>query len=218
VSLRFLADENIDQDLVLGLKRRICEIDIVRVQDVGLRTLDDPTILQWAAEEGRLLISRDIKTIPTFAYERVAAGLAMPGVLVRPPAVSMAVAIRDLSVIAGATQGHEWPTASSISRSAEKVGGKGRFGFEDFIDPASRRPSTFVACFDGVDLRRQVDAVVEYSRPPSPRTRIDTVTTGPFPAISPAHSADPRRRAGIATANSTPPGRSNRDQCGEVAR
>ena len=108
MSLRFLADENIDQDLVLGLKRRICEIDIVRVLDVGLRTLDDPTILQWAAEEGRLLISRDIKTIPTFAYERVAAGLAMPGVLVLPPAVSMAVAIRDLSVIAGATQAHEW--------------------------------------------------------------------------------------------------------------
>jgi len=38
VSPQFLADENIDQDLVLGLKRRICEIDIVRVQDVGLRT------------------------------------------------------------------------------------------------------------------------------------------------------------------------------------
>lgn len=105
---RFLADENIDPDLVLGLKRRIGGIDIVRVQDVGLRGSDDPTVLRWAADEGRVLISRDIKTIPTFAHERVAAGLAMPGVLVLPPAVSMAVAIDDLSMIAGATDAEEW--------------------------------------------------------------------------------------------------------------
>jgi len=82
VTPRFLADENIDQDLILGLKRRIDGIDIVRVQDVGLRTLDDPTVLQWAADEGRALISRDIKTIPNFAHERVATGLVTPGVLV----------------------------------------------------------------------------------------------------------------------------------------
>jgi hypothetical protein len=42
VSPRFLADENIDADLVLGLQRRVEGIDIVRVQDVGLRTMDDP--------------------------------------------------------------------------------------------------------------------------------------------------------------------------------
>ena len=108
MSPRFLADENIDQDLTLGLKRRIDGIDIVRVQDVGLRTLDDPTVLQWAADEGRALISRDIKTIPNFAHERVATGLVMPGVLVIAPGVSMAVAIGDLTVIAGATDADEW--------------------------------------------------------------------------------------------------------------
>jgi len=108
VNPRFLADENIYQDLVVGLTRRLSALDIVRVQDVGLRTLDDPTILQWAAEEGRVLISRDIKTIPNFAHERVATGLVMPGVLVLAPGVSMAVAISDLSVIAGATEADEW--------------------------------------------------------------------------------------------------------------
>lgn len=72
---RFLADENVDSDLVLGLKRRMDGIDIVRVQEVGLRTLDDPTVLRWEADAGRILISRDIKTIPTFAHERVIAGL-----------------------------------------------------------------------------------------------------------------------------------------------
>ena len=48
-------------------------------------------------------MNRDIKTIPAFAHDRVAAGLAMPGVFVLPPTVSMAVAIDDMSIIAGVT-------------------------------------------------------------------------------------------------------------------
>lgn len=108
MSPRFLADENIDPDLVLGLQRRVDGIDIVRVQEVGLRTLDDPTILQWAADEGRVLITRDIKTIPGFAGERLDAGLPMPGVLVLPPTVPMSAAIDDVSLIAAVTDAEEW--------------------------------------------------------------------------------------------------------------
>ena len=52
MSPRFLADENIDSDLILGLRRTVDDIDVVRVQDVGLRTVGDPEILQWAAGEG----------------------------------------------------------------------------------------------------------------------------------------------------------------------
>ena len=42
---RFLADENVELDLVLGLQRRVEGVDIVRVRDVGLRTREDPAIL-----------------------------------------------------------------------------------------------------------------------------------------------------------------------------
>lgn len=105
---RFLADENVDSDLVLGLKRRTKGIDLVRVQDVGLRTLDDSTVLRWAANEGRILVSRDIKTIPTFAHERVIARQVMPGVFILPSTVSMATAIDDLSLIAAVTEADEW--------------------------------------------------------------------------------------------------------------
>src|SRR5665811_2455340 len=55
-----IRDRNIDPDLVLGLQRRVDGIDIVRVQEVGLRTVDDPTILQWAAVIGRPLEDRGI--------------------------------------------------------------------------------------------------------------------------------------------------------------
>jgi len=52
VRLRFVSDENFDRDIVRGLLRRSPDLDIVRVQEVGLRTASDPVILEWAAQDG----------------------------------------------------------------------------------------------------------------------------------------------------------------------
>jgi len=49
--LRLAADENFNNDIVRGLLRRKPDLDIVRVQDVGLSGADDPTILEWAAQK-----------------------------------------------------------------------------------------------------------------------------------------------------------------------
>ena len=79
--IKFLADENFDNTIVRGLFRRSPEIDIVRVQDVGLLGKDDPTVLEWAAQEGRILLTHDVSTITRYAYERVKQGQKMPGVI-----------------------------------------------------------------------------------------------------------------------------------------
>lgn len=78
------------------------------VQEAGLRTFDDPTILEWAAEEGRTLITRDLSTIPTFAHQRVAAGKAMPGAFALRKSATMAPVIEELAMIAGASDADEW--------------------------------------------------------------------------------------------------------------
>lgn len=49
---RFAADENLDNDIIRGVLRVEPTVDIVRLQDVGLRGADDPTVLEWAAGEG----------------------------------------------------------------------------------------------------------------------------------------------------------------------
>lgn len=67
--LRFAADENFNNDIVRGLLRRKPNLDIVRVQDVGLAGADDPTILEWAAREGRILITQDVSTITAAGNE-----------------------------------------------------------------------------------------------------------------------------------------------------
>ena len=53
--LRLCADENFNNDILRGLLRRKADLDIVRVQDVGLSGADDPTVLDWTAKEGRRL-------------------------------------------------------------------------------------------------------------------------------------------------------------------
>jgi predicted nuclease of predicted toxin-antitoxin system len=66
--LKFLADENFDNTIVRGLFRRHPKLDIVRVQDVGLSGKDDPTVLEWAAQEGRILLTHD--NVPKIATSK----------------------------------------------------------------------------------------------------------------------------------------------------
>ncbi|MGL5825408.1 MAG: DUF5615 family PIN-like protein [Nocardioides sp.] len=108
MTVRFVADEHIARALITGLRRESDDIDIVRVQDVGLRTMDDPTILQWAADRGRVLVTHDIRTMPEFANQRVSSGLPMAGVIIVPTTMPMGAVIEELAVILGATDADEW--------------------------------------------------------------------------------------------------------------
>lgn len=87
---------------------RVKDIDIVRVQDVGLRTVDDSDILQLAADQGSVLISHDLKTMAGLAGERLVAGLLMPGVILLRLTLSIARAIDELAAIAGASNAEDW--------------------------------------------------------------------------------------------------------------
>lgn len=49
--LRFLADENFNNQIVRGVLCQNPNVDVVRVQDVGLSEADAPTVLEWAAQK-----------------------------------------------------------------------------------------------------------------------------------------------------------------------
>jgi predicted nuclease of predicted toxin-antitoxin system len=58
--VKWLADENFDNAIVRGLLRRATGFDIIRVQDVPqIRGKDDSTVLGWAAQNGRVLLTHD---------------------------------------------------------------------------------------------------------------------------------------------------------------
>jgi hypothetical protein len=97
--LRLLADENLDGNIARGVMRRVRGVDMVRVQDVGLSGADDPTFLAWAAGHGRVLITHDVETVTRFAFERVGAGLPMPGVIEVISRAPVGKAVEDLALI-----------------------------------------------------------------------------------------------------------------------
>ncbi len=106
--MRLLADENFHRANTRGLLRQIPDLDLVRVQDVGLRTADDPTVLAWAATEGRLVLTHNAETLIADAYARVRAGLPMPGVIEVSQESPIGDVIADLHLLIVGSQPDEW--------------------------------------------------------------------------------------------------------------
>jgi predicted homoserine dehydrogenase-like protein len=106
--LRLAADENFNSDIVRGLVRRKPDLDIVRVQDAGLSGADDAAVLEWAADEGRVLVTDDAATITRHAYDRVRAVRPMPGVFEVGTSVPIGRAIDDLILIVECSLEGEW--------------------------------------------------------------------------------------------------------------
>jgi Domain of unknown function (DUF5615) len=94
--LRLVSDENFDGTILRGLFRRRADLDVVRVQDVGLNATPDPDVLAWAAVEGRILLTHDRDTMPFCAYERVRSGQVMPGVFLVSDQMPLGQAIDEI--------------------------------------------------------------------------------------------------------------------------
>ncbi len=97
--MRFAADENFNNIIVRGLRLRLPQVDIVRVQDTELYTKPDPLVLGWAAQQNRILLSHDLDTIPGFVWARVSAALPMPGVILVDQDVPVGTAIEFLEIV-----------------------------------------------------------------------------------------------------------------------
>lgn len=106
--LRFLSDEDFNNHIVRGLLRRLPLLDIVRVQDVGLRGRRDSQVLAWAADDGRILLTHDADTMIEFAKNRVAANMPMPGIVEISQDVRIGEAIDELIIFASCSLDGEW--------------------------------------------------------------------------------------------------------------
>lgn len=106
--LKLAADENFNGDFVRGLTRGCPEVDIVRVQDVGLAGVDDPSLLSWCADHGRILLTHDVRTMIGFAYQRVASREAIPGIVVAGQTLPIRQAIEHLLLFAECSDEGEW--------------------------------------------------------------------------------------------------------------
>jgi hypothetical protein len=106
--MRLLADENFDGRILRGLQKQYPDIDIIRVQDTEIYKADDPTVLEWAAKEQRIVLTHDVSTMIGYAYDRVKANLPMLGLIEVRKGVSIGQILEDLSVLIGAGNSNDF--------------------------------------------------------------------------------------------------------------
>ncbi len=97
--MRLLFDENFNQRILRGLKLELPNLDYLLVQNVGLKGKSDPEVLDWSSENGCVLVTHDLKTIPKFGYERTTKKLNFTGVIAVPSDFPIGQAIDELAII-----------------------------------------------------------------------------------------------------------------------
>jgi hypothetical protein len=106
--LRFLSDEDFDGDILDGIVRRMPDLDIVRVQDVGLAGQEDPVILAWAGQNDRIFFTHDRRTMTAHANSHLKAGLRVAGVCIVRQLLPIGQAIDELLLIVQCSRREGW--------------------------------------------------------------------------------------------------------------
>jgi hypothetical protein len=100
MKIRFQADADLNEDIVLGLTRLEPEVDFQTATEAGLRGLVDPDVLSHAAQAGRILVTHDRRTMPTH-FAAFILNNTSPGVFIIGQNLSVRAAIDELSLIWG---------------------------------------------------------------------------------------------------------------------
>lgn len=105
---RFLADHDLNEHIVAGVLRREPTIELTRVRDVGMAERSDEEILQYAENEGLLVVSHDVNTMPAAAFARLAAGHSFPGLFMVQQTLPIGSIVESLVLIWAASELEEW--------------------------------------------------------------------------------------------------------------
>ena len=106
--MRFLADENFNNEIIRGLERRVPDVDITRVQDTELAGEPDTLVLEWAARYDYIVLTHDVNTMRGYFYERINADLPVPGLFLVHGTKPVGEVIDALELIVFASEENEW--------------------------------------------------------------------------------------------------------------
>lgn len=107
MKVRFQADADLNQVILLAVIRREPTIDFQTAVAAGLEGLNDRQALALAAREGRVLVTHDHRTMPRHFADFIATA-SSPGVLILPQHIPISVAVEELLLIWNATDSEEW--------------------------------------------------------------------------------------------------------------
>ena len=107
MKIRFQADADLDQRIVLAAIRQEPSLDFQTAPGAGLAGLSDQQVLASAARAGRLLVTHDLRTMPTHFAAFIQAS-ASPGVLLAPQHLLISEVVEALLLIWLTSEPEEW--------------------------------------------------------------------------------------------------------------
>lgn len=105
--VRFQADADLKQAIVTGAIRQCPELDFQSANQAGLEGIKDPEVLALAAQEGRVLVTHDRKTMPT-EFGRFIMSNNSSGVLILSQNLPISEAINAIILVWEASTAEEW--------------------------------------------------------------------------------------------------------------
>jgi hypothetical protein len=106
--VRFLADADLNQAIVTGVRGRETAIDFMTATEANLEGRGDPDVLEFAANQRRILVSHDTSTIPVHFSARLRSGRTSPGVFLARQRASVGQIVEAVLLVWSASSPGEW--------------------------------------------------------------------------------------------------------------
>jgi hypothetical protein len=107
MTLRFQADVNLNELILRAACRREPALDFHTADAASLGGLPDPKVLERVAEEGRILVTHDLQTMPRH-FEAFITTHQSAGLLLVPQSLPIVVAVDDLLLSWSTMDAEEW--------------------------------------------------------------------------------------------------------------
>ncbi len=107
-AIKLLTDEDFSYRAIRAVRLKLPDLDLMSVQEAGLRTASDRDILQFAAETGRILLSHDERTMIAAASRRIRNNLPMPGLLMGPQQTPIGRLVDAIILVVECSHSDEW--------------------------------------------------------------------------------------------------------------
>ena len=79
--IKLLLDAHLSPEVAAALRRRFPDLDVKSIHDTDWAALPDEVLLELLDAENRVLVTRDVNTMPGHTKARVAAGKTHAGVI-----------------------------------------------------------------------------------------------------------------------------------------
>ena len=110
MSIRFLADADLNQALVEGIRLREPALDFLSAVEARLEGMSDHAVLDLAANQGRILVSQDASTMPVHIMRFLNEGKRSPGVFLVPQDAVIRDVIDAIILVWSASSPADWAT------------------------------------------------------------------------------------------------------------